>query len=133
MHVPVSISYIWIYPYLVIRYMTSYLGDTCIATGKSFWASAGKNTSTAFLGNGWLPAGVWPTSEIILIYIYTLRYIKKKYLHFLNTQCLKKSAESGERKRSQQKRRVLTVGSQVSLPTLLFTGRRLKLKKTVVS
>lgn len=33
-----------------------------MATGKSFCASAGKKTSTAFLGKGWLPAGVWPTS-----------------------------------------------------------------------
>lgn len=29
---------------------------TCIATGKSVWASGGKNTSTAFLANGWFPA-----------------------------------------------------------------------------
>lgn len=28
---------------------------TCIATGKSVWASGGKNTSTAFLVNGWFP------------------------------------------------------------------------------
>ena len=28
---------------------------TCIATGKSVWASGGKKTSTAFLANGWLP------------------------------------------------------------------------------
>jgi hypothetical protein len=33
-----------------------------MATGKSFWASGGKNTSTAFLVNGWLPAVGWPTS-----------------------------------------------------------------------
>lgn len=35
---------------------------TCIATGKSFCASGGKNTSTAFLVNGWFPWGGWPTS-----------------------------------------------------------------------
>lgn len=35
---------------------------TCIATGKSFCASTGKNTSTAFFWNGWFPAGGWPTS-----------------------------------------------------------------------
>lgn len=35
---------------------------TCMATGKSFWASGGKKTSTAFLGNGWLPVGGVPTS-----------------------------------------------------------------------
>lgn len=35
---------------------------TCIATGKSVWASGGKNTSTAFLANGWFPAAGWPTS-----------------------------------------------------------------------
>lgn len=29
---------------------------TCIATGKSVWASGGKNTSTAFFVNGWFPA-----------------------------------------------------------------------------
>lgn len=33
-----------------------------MATGKSFWASGGKNTSTAFFGNGWLPVGGVPTS-----------------------------------------------------------------------
>lgn len=37
---------------------------TCIATGKSFWASGGKKTSTAFLGNGWFPVGGVPTSMI---------------------------------------------------------------------
>lgn len=35
---------------------------TCIATGKSFWASGGKNTSTAFFGKGWFPVGGVPTS-----------------------------------------------------------------------
>lgn len=35
---------------------------TCMATGKSFCASGGKNTSTAFFGNGWLPVGGVPTS-----------------------------------------------------------------------
>lgn len=35
-----------------------------MATGKSFWASGGKNTSTAFFGNGWLPVGGVPTSMI---------------------------------------------------------------------
>lgn len=33
-----------------------------MATGKSFWASGGKKTSTAFFGNGWLPVGGVPTS-----------------------------------------------------------------------
>lgn len=37
---------------------------TCMATGKSFCASGGKNTSTAFFGNGWLPVGGVPTSII---------------------------------------------------------------------
>lgn len=37
-------------------------GLTCMATGKSFWASGGKNTSTAFFGKGWLPVGGVPTS-----------------------------------------------------------------------
>lgn len=36
--------------------------QTCMATGKSFWASGGKKTSTAFLGNGWFPVGGVPTS-----------------------------------------------------------------------
>lgn len=36
--------------------------DTCMATGKSFWASGGKKTSTAFFGNGWLPVAGVPTS-----------------------------------------------------------------------
>jgi len=35
---------------------------TCMATGKSFDASGGKKTSTAFLGKGWFPAGGDPTS-----------------------------------------------------------------------
>ena len=35
---------------------------TCMATGKSVCASGGKNTSTAFLTNGWFPAAGWPTS-----------------------------------------------------------------------
>lgn len=35
---------------------------TCIATGKSFWASGGKKTSVAFFGNGWLPCAGCPTS-----------------------------------------------------------------------
>lgn len=35
---------------------------TCIATGKSVWASGGKNTSTAFFANGWFPVAGWPTS-----------------------------------------------------------------------
>lgn len=35
---------------------------TCMATGKSFWASGGNSTSTAFLVNGWFPAGGVPTS-----------------------------------------------------------------------
>lgn len=35
---------------------------TCIATGKSFCASGGKNTSTAFLEKGWLPVGGLPAS-----------------------------------------------------------------------
>lgn len=33
-----------------------------MATGKSFCASGGKKTSTAFLGNGWFPVGGVPTS-----------------------------------------------------------------------
>lgn len=37
---------------------------TCMATGKSFWASGGKKTSTAFFGNGWFPVGGVPTSMI---------------------------------------------------------------------
>lgn len=40
------------------------LGNTCIATGKSFCASGGKKTSTAFLGKGWFPVGGVPTSMI---------------------------------------------------------------------
>jgi hypothetical protein len=36
-----------------------------MATGKSFWASGGKNTSTAFLVNGWLPCVGWPTSTCV--------------------------------------------------------------------
>ena len=35
---------------------------TCIATGKSFCASGGKNTSTAFFWNAWFPDGGLPTS-----------------------------------------------------------------------
>lgn len=35
---------------------------TCMATGKSFCASGGKKTSTAFFGNGWFPVGGVPTS-----------------------------------------------------------------------
>ncbi len=35
---------------------------TCMATGKSFWASGGKKTSTAFFWNGVFPEGGLPTS-----------------------------------------------------------------------
>jgi len=35
---------------------------TCMATGKSFMASGGKKTSTAFFGKGLLPVGGVPTS-----------------------------------------------------------------------
>ena len=34
---------------------------TCIATGKSLWASGGKKTSTAFFWNGEFPVGGVPT------------------------------------------------------------------------
>ncbi len=35
---------------------------TCMATGKSVWASGGKNTSTAFFWKGWFPEAGLPTS-----------------------------------------------------------------------
>ncbi len=43
------------------------LGLICIATGKSAWASAGKNMSTAFLGNGWSPSAGPPTSMMCIL------------------------------------------------------------------
>lgn len=58
---------------------------TCMATGKSFWASGGKKTSTAFFGNGWFPVGGVPTS-MICSYKQTNRHSDKSRQDlFLNT------------------------------------------------
>lgn len=48
---------------------------TCMATGKSFWASGGKKTSTAFFGNGWFPVGGVPTS---MMWSYKQEHIETK-------------------------------------------------------
>ena len=50
-------------PYLVSRYTTPYRRLTWIATGKSPVASAGKNTSTAFLVNTGF-SGAWSISTM---------------------------------------------------------------------
>ena len=47
---------------LELQSETTIKNFTCMATGKSFWASGGNSTSTAFLVNGWFPAGGVPTS-----------------------------------------------------------------------
>merc|ERR1719447_2007075 len=46
----------------VVYLITQFFLDTCIATGKSLWASGGKKTSTAFFWNGEFPVGGVPTS-----------------------------------------------------------------------
>ena len=50
---------------------------TCIATGKSFCASGGKNTSTAFFWNAWFPEGGVPTSIMCNLPPCTLRTAKQ--------------------------------------------------------
>lgn len=54
---------VWGYTCVFIRHFSHWNKVfTCMATGKSVCASGGKNTSTAFLVKGWLPAWGWPTS-----------------------------------------------------------------------
>ena len=61
--------------------MTPCLADVCIATGKSFGASAGNWTSIAFFWNGWLSGAGVPTSIIWSYKKYQLK-IKSIFENF---------------------------------------------------